>query len=310
MVTRYTADMDVLSQVLEGVVIRGSVFCYGEVRAPWCLSGGAEGACLFHAVVSGDAVAAVPGGETIPLAAGDLMLLTRGRQHFVASDLGLDAVALGDAVRRQPGGFARILSDGDGPAASLICGTFSLSEMPWHPLLSALPDVIVVRGHDTAWLRGTLAALDAQIQAGALGSVIVANRLAEILFVQAIAGWLRSRETDHAWIRGFGDPNIGRALAAIHARPGDSWTMEGLARTAGMSRSGFYRQFNDLLGEAPASYLKRWRMTLAARWLESRDRSLDQMSVDLGYSGVPAFSRAFKASFGVSPSEFRAGVGD
>ncbi len=297
--------MDVLSEVMEGVTIRGSVFCHGEVRAPWCLYGGTEGTCLFHVVVDGEAIGWVDDAEAVTLRRGDLMLLTRGRQHWVGSGRDAPPMPLWRSVEPEDSGFARLTSGGDGAPATLICGTFDMSEMQTHPLLRALPDVMVVRGHDSDWLLATLTALDAQINTGALGSFAVVNRLAEILFVQAIAAWVETAEADHGWIRGLGDANVGRALARIHSSPGESLNIDSLAQTAGMSRSSFYRRFTELLGEPPATYLRQWRMALAARWLNDTQRTLEQISGELGYSGLPAFSRAFKADFGVPPSEFR-----
>jgi AraC-like DNA-binding protein len=50
-------------------------------------------------------------------------------------------------------------------------------------------------------------------------------------------------------------------------------------------------------------------MSLAARWLEDDAKSIGQISAELGYSGVPAFSRAFKDRFGEPPSDYRARAG-
>ena len=69
--------MDSLSQVLRSVSVSGSIFCHGEVGAPWCFSGGAEGRFLFHVVVSGRAWLKADGPPR-RLVAGDVALLPRG----------------------------------------------------------------------------------------------------------------------------------------------------------------------------------------------------------------------------------------
>ena len=60
--------MDVLSAILRTLEVRGSVFCFGPVGAPWRFEGGAEGRCLFHAVVEGSAWMSPAVGEPVRLA--------------------------------------------------------------------------------------------------------------------------------------------------------------------------------------------------------------------------------------------------
>jgi transcriptional regulator GlxA family with amidase domain len=67
------------------------------------------------------------------------------------------------------------------------------------------------------------------------------------------------------WLAAARDPAVGRALAAIHREPAQTWTVAGLAKQAGVSRSVFASRFNQLLGEAPLAYVARWRIQLGAR---------------------------------------------
>ena len=89
-------------------------------------------------------------------------------------------------------------------------------------------------------------------------------------------------EDRQGWLAGLRDPNIGRALALLHASPAKAWTAEALAAEVGMSRSGFAERFTSLVGQSPMHYLTFWRMQLAAQQLrESRD-SVAQV----GFGGV------------------------
>ena len=78
-----------------------------------------------------------------------------------------------------------------------------------------------------------------------------------------------------------------------------------LAREAAVSRATLARRFPAVLGEAPAAYLTRWRMDLAARRLRDSDDSSSR-SPAVGYTSVYAFSRAFRRARGVPPGRFRA----
>lgn len=296
--------MDVLSDIMRAISVRGSVFCSGEVRAPWCFSGGMTGRCLFHVVVEGEAWV-LWDGEEHQLFSGDVVLLPRGFRHRVGSAPEAPAIPLGAAVETSPGGFARLVRDGGGAATSLICGTFELDGQDWHPLLRALPEVIVVDAPRRPWLSATLSALQSQIESGRLGAAMIAGRLSEVLFVQSVAAWLESSDAPSGWLSALSHPEIGRALSLIHSQPQRRWTAASLGRAVGMSRSAFYRNFSTLVGESPGRYLTEWRMTLAAKSLRAHEASIQELSERVGYASVASFTRAFKAFHGLNPGAYR-----
>jgi AraC family transcriptional regulator, alkane utilization regulator len=90
----------------------------------------------------------------------------------------------------------------------------------------------------------------------------------------------------------------------MHVTPGRRWSVPELARMATLSRSVFARRFVETVGEPPLRYLTGLRLDKAAELLQRTDRSLADISEAVGYS-EPAFSRAFKARFGASPSFWR-----
>ena len=293
---------DLLSNLLTGIEIRGSVFCYGEVREPWCFEGGAAEGSLFHAVVEGEAWLGVDGAPR-RLGPGDVLLLPRGGRHRLGSLGRRRATPLKRAIDHKPGDpFARLAVGGDGPPAYLICGTFAVDGMQWHPLLRQLPDVMIVNAGLGRWLPATLGALHNQLEHSQLGASLIAGRLAEVLFVQIIAAWLESREDTKEFV----DPRIGLSIGLMHRYPGRAWTTPELARAAGMSRSAFFDRFSEMVGETPAAYLKRWRMTLAARALLSEDVTLAVLAERFCYASESSFSRAFRDEHGVNPGAYRA----
>jgi AraC-like DNA-binding protein len=107
------------------------------------------------------------------------------------------------------------------------------------------------------------------------------------------------------WVAGLNDRYVGRALALLHAKPGDDWTVEKLARQVGLSRSALAERFVEILGEPPISYLSRWRLCLAAQKLTSTRRTVESIAADAGYESSGAFSHAFKRTFGKPPSVWR-----
>jgi AraC-like DNA-binding protein len=78
-----------------------------------------------------------------------------------------------------------------------------------------------------------------------------------------------------------------------------------LATQAGLSRAAFARRFTELAGQPPLTYLTWWRMTLAARLLQSTDVTVDTIAGRVGYRSEYAFSKAFKRELGLPPARYR-----
>ena len=107
------------------------------------------------------------------------------------------------------------------------------------------------------------------------------------------------------WLSGLRDQPIGRALAALHRNPARAWTLQALAREAGISRSVLAERFMQFVGHPPIEYLTSWRMQLAANQLRSSTESIAEIANRVGYESEAAFSRAFKKAVGAPPSEWR-----
>ena len=97
----------------------------------------------------------------------------------------------------------------------------------------------------------------------------------------------------------------GRALALVHGRPAEPWTVERLGRLVGLSRSSLAERFSEVMGEPIFAYLTRWRLQLAAESLLSSTRSVEAVAKEAGYESASAFSHAFKRAFGKPPTAWR-----
>ncbi len=184
----------------------------------------------------------------------------------------------------------------------------SFDEPAVHPLLELMPSVLVVRAkatHDPT-LVALLEAMASEVSDQRIGAATVMTRLADSVIARLVREWVESHPDDTSgWLAAVREPQIGRALAAFHREPEGEWSVEALAAAAGMSRSIFSERFTALLGASPAKYVARWRMHLAARWLRTEQRTVDQVASNLGYESVAAFSRSFKRVMGAPPVTFR-----
>jgi AraC-like DNA-binding protein len=201
---------------------------------------------------------------------------------------------------------------GPGPdRARVVCCFLGCDERPYNPLLTALPAVIhlsAARAEGAiGWLATLLAAAAAESRSPRPGGENVLARLSELMFVETIRHYLeRLPIAQTGWLAGLRDPVVGRALAALHGEPREPWTVERLARLAGVSRSIMAERFTGMVGQPPMQYLALWRMQLAAGLLLDGGR-VAEVADAVGYESEAAFSRAFKKLVGQAPATWRRG---
>jgi AraC-like DNA-binding protein len=91
----------------------------------------------------------------------------------------------------------------------------------------------------------------------------------------------------------------------MHERAAHDWTIDELARNAGLSRSSLHERFVQLIGVPPMQYLLQWRMQVASRMLLDTRSTVAAIALDVGYDSEAAFSRAFKRVVGKPPASWR-----
>jgi AraC-like DNA-binding protein len=139
------------------------------------------------------------------------------------------------------------------------------------------------------------------------GQAAVLDRLLDLLLTAVLKAWFGQRDANlPAWWRYQGDRIVERALRVMHDDPAHPWTLDKLAEESGASRASLARRFNDLVGEPPMTFLKHWRMAMAADLLCQPNETVSTVAGKVGYSTPFAFSAAFKRVRGLSPQEHRA----
>ncbi|MEQ8966805.1 MAG: AraC family transcriptional regulator [Azospirillaceae bacterium] len=304
--------MDILDDVLDTLALKGALYFRTDFSPPWGVTVPEHpGAARFHLVVRGHCRVELATGAVAELAPGDLVLVPRGRSHVLAHAAGQPAPPL-ETLMAESGYDGRgvfVVGRGDAAARTrMICGHFAFRPGADHPLLRALPDHLVVtaatrRRHP--WLDETLTLLTRRVFADPDRSAAAVTRLSEVLFIDLLRAAVDLAPRLSALLQGFRDPPIARALALIHARPGESWTVEGLAAAVGLSRSRFAERFRALIGVGPMAYLAEWRLQRAAELLDDPGASIQQIAFDTGYRSPAAFTRAFAGKFGTPPARFR-----
>jgi transcriptional regulator GlxA family with amidase domain len=107
------------------------------------------------------------------------------------------------------------------------------------------------------------------------------------------------------WMESLPDPRFSRSIAAVLDRPSGDHTLDGMASTAGMSRSRFAEQFRDAFGMSPMAFVAKTRLHHAAQLLRSTPLPVKVIAGAAGFASRSHFSRAFKEAYGTDPSAFR-----
>ncbi len=296
-----------VADALRDITISGVFYCPSYVREPW---GGTippmPGCVWFHAVTSGRCDLVVE-GERRHLEAGDLALVPHGTGHRIESGGPSEHPLIPDLPHEEMSENYAVLRYGaDGPLSEMVCGGLRLEHPNARRLLDGLPSIMRVRTVRRTVLGATLDLLAEEVAGNDVGSEAVISRLCDILVIQAIREWLTAGEaTASPWLRAMGDPQVGPALAALHAAPAEAWTVGSLASRASMSRSAFAARFRELLGKPVMGYLTEIRMQLAVDMLHRGDHTVAEVATAVGYESGASFGRVFKRQFGASPRQIR-----
>jgi AraC-like DNA-binding protein len=92
---------------------------------------------------------------------------------------------------------------------------------------------------------------------------------------------------------------------AVTAHIDSPVTVEELAFLCHMSLSTFKRRFAQLYGTSPSKWLLARRMEKAATLLRQADRSVSELSDQLGYENLSSFIQSFKQFHGVTPKQYQ-----
>jgi AraC-like DNA-binding protein len=314
--------MDALSDLLRVVRFSGGLFLESNFRSPWCVRTqvGAEvcgsrikadgGLVAFHYVLDGRVQVRVGSEQPRIAGPGRIILLSRNDPHLLGSDVAMPPIDAGPLIRKAEEDLLARSDFGTGRQVKshFVCG-FLATAMRDNPLLTALPALLVadLRGRPCGeWADASFRYAAREHAARRPGSQEILARLSEMLFVEAVRGYIDALPGNATgWLAALRDPPLSRALSALHLRPARAWTAEELAREACLSRSAFAERFTSTVGLPPMSYLTRWRMLLAGQRLRDSSDTLAQVASAVGYESEFSFSRAFARETGVAPGAWR-----
>lgn len=297
--------MDPLSDILSLLKLRSYVSGGFDAGGDFAVQFGQHEGIKFHAVISGACwVSLEDAPEPVHIRAGECFLLPHGKAFRISSDPTVKPVDIRDIL--PPVSNGHITTYGGGGDFLSIGGYFLLSDGPADLLLETLPSLLHIRDSaDSEMLRWCVERMRREMSEGLPGDFVVAQQLAAMILVQALRVHLSRRPgAASGWLFALADPRLRVAIGAMHRAPGHRWTIDTLAREAGMSRTAFALRFKDVAGMTPMAYLTRWRMLQAAEKLTTSRQSLAEISSALGYESEKSFSAMFRRVMHRSPRQY------
>jgi len=308
--------MDTLANLLDAPRARGAFALRTVMTPPWSLRILAESPVMLLAGVAGEAWVVPDDGEPVRIGPGDIAV-TRSPDHYNVADAPTTAPLVlihpgqrcvdldGNSVLEEMTHDVRTWgNDPDGSTVFVVGAYEHLSDIS-DRLLRALPPVLSLSHAD--WESPLVPLLCDEVVKDEPGQAAVLDRLFDLLLTAVLKAWFAQQDASRpaSW-RSQGDRIVDRALRIMHNDPAHPWTMDKLAAESGASRASLARRFHDLVGEPPMTFLKNWRMAMAADLLCEPDETVGTVAEKVGYANPSAFSTAFKRVRGVSPQQHRA----
>ena len=308
-------NVDVLTDILGSLRLTGGVVIDADLHGDFCVRAQFTPAhCApffptpdtlisYHYVRSGRMIVEVDGMPPASIEAGGIAILPRNDSHLLSSKVGLQPANADDVSWITADGVHHVAQGTDGPKTEVWCGFLGTAKSSAHPLLDALPPLLVldVADGEAEWLDSSM-----RFVAEENPPPDVVAKLAELFLAQAIRDYVEALPADaQGWLRGLADPAVSRALSIIHNRYAEDLEVEQLAREAGVSRTVLGERFVELIGEPPMRYCARWRMRMAANMLRDGRENTANIAFAVGFNSEAAFNRAFKREFGEPPATWR-----
>lgn len=172
-------------------------------------------------------------------------------------------------------------------------------------LFSRMPGPCVLQFSESDAFESVFVGLSHEQGRDAPGQTSMMNALMHQALILILRRLCEQGECRVPWLSALGDARLARALDSMTSNLAAHHSLDDLAHTAGMSRSSFASHFTQNFGIAPMEFLRSARMRRATQLLARTDMSIDTIAARVGFSSRSAFSRAFKASHTVDPTQWR-----
>lgn len=258
----------------------------------------------FHIVTQGEAFIHRSSREKpIALKRGDIAFMARGCRHIISTEGKLSG-KLTPVMD-----FDELEINPEKPKLTIASGAYQVWNLPVHPFFSEIPDWLVIRHEEIETfdrLQTLIALLSEEVSKKDLGSERIVQGLIDIMFSLIVRKIVKQNSNKaQTWSYASQDSSIRKSLEALHADISKNWSLEELAKHAGLSRAGFALKFKKAMGDTPLHYLTVLRIQSAMQFLSTTELNVESIAYKVGYNDAFSFSKSFKKITGIPPREFR-----
>lgn len=147
--------------------------------------------------------------------------------------------------------------------ADLICANVKFGNRTENPILRSFPKIVTISLSSAISLGPLVQIIFHEAFSSHCAKQLALNRLLEYLLILLFRHVVEHRLVNENALLGLSDARLSRAITAIHESPDKLWSLELLAKEAGMSRTRFAALFKRTVGQTPMDYLTDWRISHA-----------------------------------------------
>ena len=297
--------MDCLDKLIQLAQVSGEVNIRCLFQGQWQIQPNiAENQYVgaFHLIEQGECWLTLD-KKQIHLQAGDIFFLPQNRPHLIAGQVqNLSENNVPHAQNNRSTLF-KVYSIGQNSAdLKMFCGLFYYSKPSL--LIDSLPEYLHLSLNDTP-VQPLIRLMQQEADNHQSGAKSLMDALVTVLFIYILRHGLQANLLHCGLFAGLQDKRLGKVLEQLLNAPQQAWNMDALAALAAMSRANFMRVFQQKIGMAPGKFLTQLRLQEAALLLNKTQKNILSVALEVGYQSEAHFSKAFKALYGMTPSQYR-----
>ena len=293
--------MDCLDKLIQLAQVSGEVNIRCLFQGQWQIQPNiAENQYVgaFHLIEQGECWLTLD-KKQIHLQAGDIFFLPQNRPHLIAGQ----AQNLSENAQDNRATLFKVYSIGQNSAdLKMFCGLFYYSKPSL--LIDSLPEYLHLSLNDTP-VQPLIRLMQQEADNHQSGAKSLMDALVTVLFIYILRHGLQANLLHCGLFAGLQDKRLGKVLEQLFNAPQQAWNMDALAALAAMSRANFMRVFQQKIGMAPGKFLTQLRLQEAALLLNKTQKNILSVALEVGYQSEAHFSKAFKALYGMTPSQYR-----
>jgi AraC-like DNA-binding protein len=185
-------------------------------------------------------------------------------------------------------------------SVNLVCGNIDIGISEGNELFEGLPEVLIVPLKEFPELKTVMVLMFSESSKSEQGKTQSINLLLEYFVILLLRHAIKHGLVKQGALSALGDKLLAPLMMKLHQNQEKPWTIEGMGKEIGMSRTKFANYFRQCLGETPMEYLTNWRLNQAKLMIKN-NVSLKLIPEKVGYSNEISFARAFEKKFGLTP---------